>query len=98
MPLKAKSETPAAAPAAAAPAAPAATTTPRAIPSEGVAANPKTKEVKGQVAMHAIITGYNVASRMAATLAASPDKVEEKLHALAASVAAKVEAYTFKGE
>jgi hypothetical protein len=53
-------------------------------------------EVKGQVAMHAIITGYEVASHLAPVIAAGVDKTKETLHALAAEVAAKIEAYTFR--
>lgn len=70
---------------------------PKKLEAKPAASAPR-PEVKGQVAMHAIITGYEVASHLAATLAASPEKVKETLHTLAAEVAAKVEAYTFKGE
>lgn len=78
---------------------PVATTAPTAAPKAiSAPVDGKKKEVRGQVAMHAIMTGYEVASRMAAILAASPDKVEERLHKLAVDVAQQIEAYTFKGE
>lgn len=83
MPMKSSSATATATP-----------TEPRKIEAKPAASAPR-PEVKGQVAMHAIITGYEVASHLAATLAASPEKVKDTLHTLAAEVAAKIEAYTF---
>ena len=53
------------------------------------------KKVKGQVAMHAIIAGYNTASRLVLTLAPKPTESEDLLHTLAAKIAAKIEAYSF---
>jgi hypothetical protein len=71
--------------------------TPAAEPRKIEAAKPAARpEVKGQVAMHAIITGYEVASHLAPVIAAGVDKTKETLHALAAEVAAKIEAYTFR--
>jgi len=52
-------------------------------------------QVKGQVAMHAIITGYKVGANLAAALGSTPDKIREELHKLAAEVAKKVEEYTY---
>lgn len=93
----------------AAPAAPAAApevTAPvaaQAVPAEVLAkaAAPRTaqgaedKKIKGQVAMHAIIAGYNAASRLVLTLAPKPTESEDLLHTLAAKIAAKIEAYSF---
>lgn len=56
---------------------------------------PEDKKVKGQVAMHAIIAGYNAASRLVLTLAPKPAESEDMLHTLAAKIAAKIEAYSF---
>lgn len=53
------------------------------------------KKIKGQVAMHAIIAGYNAASRLVLTLAPKPTESEDMLYTLAAKIAAKIEAYSF---
>lgn len=53
------------------------------------------KKVKGQVAMHAIISGYDAASRLVLTLAPKPDEARNLLHTLAAEIAAKIETYSF---
>lgn len=86
MGMKSPSATPAAAPAA----------EPRKIEAKPAATAAPRPEVKGQVAMHAIITGYEVASHLAPVIAAGPDKTKETLHALAAEVAARIESYTFR--
>lgn len=86
--------TPPAAPEGVAPAA-------QAVPTEAKAAAPRTaqgaedKKVKGQVAMHAIIAGYETASRLVLTLSPKPTEARELLHTLAAEIAGKVEAYSF---
>lgn len=53
------------------------------------------KKVRGQVAMHAIVEGYNAASRLVLTLAPKPDEARNLLHTLAAEIAAKIETYSF---
>lgn len=53
------------------------------------------KKVRGQVAMHAIIEGYNAASRLVLTLAPKPEEARNLLHTLAAEIAGKIETYSF---
>lgn len=73
----------------------------QAVPAEAKVAAPRTaqgaedKKVRGQVAMHAIVEGYNAASRLVLTLAPKPDEARNLLHTLAAEIAAKIEAYSF---
>lgn len=61
------------------------------------AATPRARntEVRGQVRMHAIKSGYDVAALLAATIATGPEGVKAELHRLAKEVAAEIEAYTF---
>jgi hypothetical protein len=79
--------TPAAAPAAAPVAAEA--------PTQKAAPRARNAEVRGQVRMHAIKSGYDVAALLAATIATGPEGVKAELHRLAKEVAAEIEAYTF---
>lgn len=88
------------APAAAAPATEVAPAT-AAVPSLAATVSVSTvkpyvdTKVKGQVAMHAIIAGYETASRLVLTLSPKPTEARDLLHTLAAEIAAKVEAYSF---
>lgn len=54
------------------------------------------KKVRGQVAMHAIVVGYEAASRLVLTLAPKPDEARSLLHTLAAEIAKNVEEYSFR--
>lgn len=85
-------ETAAPTPAAAPAAAPVAAEAPA---QKAAAPRARNSEVRGQVRMHAIKSGYDVAALLAATIATGPEGVKAELHRLAKEVAAEIEAYTF---
>lgn len=64
-------------------------------PAPRTAQGAEDKKVRGQVAMHAIIEGYDAASRLVLTLAPKPDEARNLLHTLAAEIAGKIETYSF---